>query len=304
MELLKKEKEYKQGVAFAILCAVLWGLLPVYWKSLDPINPLVILFYRILLAGGLAFVLALVLHKWKGIIEPLKEKGILRAFFLTGILISTNWGIYIWAVNNDYIIQTCIGYYIEPLFVCLFGVFIFKEKLNKYKLTAILLACLGVLVMLIYYREIPIIALTLAISFASYAAIKKKYKLNAVLALFYETMLLMPIALVIILYLEFTGRGVIATAEPYQWGLLTLAGLVTGIPLMLFAMATNRISMITLGLVEYISPSLTLLLGIFVYREPFDFIQLVTFGIIWIGLAIFTVGEMKDNKEPKEQIDE
>lgn len=300
MEQLKNKKEYEQGVAAAILCAVLWGVLPVYWKSLHPINPIAILFYRMVLACGLAFVLALVLYKWKGIIEPLKKKGTLRNFFLAGVLISTNWGIYIWAVSNNHIIQTCIGYYIEPLFVCIFGILFFKEKLNKYKLTAIILAALGVLVMLIYYGQFPVIALSLAVTFATYAAVKKKFNLNAVLALLYETMLLVPIAIPVILYLEFTGRGVYATAEPYQWGLLALAGLLTGTPLMLFAMATNRINMVTLGIIEYISPSLTLILGIFVYNEPFEMIQLITFAIIWIGLLIFTIGEFKENNELKD----
>jgi chloramphenicol-sensitive protein RarD len=293
------KKEYTQGIACAILCAVLWGLLPVYWKTLDDVNPLLIMLYRIVLAFLFALVLALKVYKWEGIKKPLKEKGILKTFFLTGVLISTNWGIYIWAVSTDHIIQTCIGYYIEPLIVCIFGILLFHEKLNLYKLTALLLAGLGVLVMLIYYGEIPIIALSLAISFASYAAIKKKYKLDAVLALLYETMLLVPVALVIILYIELSGKGAFSTAEPYQLTLLALAGIVTGTPLMLFAMAANRINLVTLGITEYVSPSLTLLLGIFVYREPFDTIQLITFSIIWAGLIIFTVGEWKEGTENK-----
>lgn len=296
MDQINHQKEYEQGIAFAILCAVLWGFLPIYWKALVPINPVLILLYRIVLAFGFALILALYFYKWEGIIKPLKEKGIARTFFLAGILISFNWGTYIWAVSTNHVIQTCIGYYIEPLFVCIFGIFLFKEKLNKYKLTAFLLACVGVAVILIYYHEVPIIALSLAISFASYAAIKRKYRLDAVLALLYETMFLVPFALAAILYFELTGRGAAANAEPIQWGLLALAGILTGTPLLLFAMAANRISMITLGITEYISPSITLLLGIFVFREPFDKIQLVTFGFIWIGLVIFTIGEIKESR--------
>lgn len=296
MDQINNKKEYEQGIAFAILCAVLWGFLPIYWKAMVPINPVLILLYRIVLAFGFALILALYFYKWEGIIKPLKEKGIARTFFLAGILISFNWGTYIWAVSTNHVIQTCIGYYIEPLFVCIFGLLLFKEKLNKYKLTAFLLACGGVAVILIYYHEVPIIALSLAISFASYAAIKRKYRLDAVLALLYETMFLVPFALAAILYFELTGRGAAANAEPFQWGLLALAGILTGTPLLLFAMAANRISMITLGITEYISPSITLLLGIFVFREPFDKIQLVTFGVIWIGLVIFTVGEIKESR--------
>lgn len=296
MNQINNKKEYEQGIACAILCAVLWGFLPIYWKALEPIDPLLILMYRIVLAGIFAFLLALYFYKWEGIVKPLKGKGTLKTFFFAGMLISFNWGTYIWAINNDFVIQTSIGYYIEPLFVCIFGILLFKEKLNKYKLTAFLMACAGVAVILVYYREIPVIALTLAVSFASYSAIKKKYRLDAVLALLYETMLLVPIAFAVILYYELTGRGAAAAAEPYQWGLLMLAGILTGTPLMLFAMAANRISLITLGITEYISPSITLLLGIFLFREPFEKIQMITFGIIWLGLVIFTLGEIKESR--------
>ncbi len=288
------KKEYEQGVACAILCAVLWGFLPIYWKTLEPMDPLLILFYRIVLAGVFALILALYFYKWEGIVKPLKEKGIIRTFFFAGILISFNWGTYIWAISNGQVIQTCIGYYIEPLIVCIFGIIFFKERMNRYKLTAFLLACVGVAVILIYYRQIPIIALSLAVSFATYAAIKKKVKLDAVLALLYETMLLVPVAVIAIIYL--TGKGGASNTEPFQWGLLALAGIMTGTPLMLFAMAANRVSLITMGITEYISPSITLLLGIFYFREPFDKIQLITFGIIWVGLVIFTIGEIKENR--------
>ncbi len=253
-----------------------------------------ILFYRIVLAGVFALILALYFYKWEGIVKPLKEKGIIRTFFFAGILISFNWGTYIWAISNGQVIQTCIGYYIEPLIVCIFGIIFFKERMNRYKLTAFLLACVGVAVILIYYRQIPIIALSLAVSFATYAAIKKKVKLDAVLALLYETMLLVPVAVIAIIYL--TGKGGASNTEPFQWGLLALAGIMTGTPLMLFAMAANRVSLITMGITEYISPSITLLLGIFYFREPFDKIQLITFGIIWVGLVIFTIGEIKENR--------
>ncbi len=289
--------EKQQGVAFAILCAVLWGFLPIYWKSLQPINPILILFYRIVLAFVFAFILALFIYKWKGIITPLKQKGLIRTYSLTGILISGNWGIYIWAVSNDHVIQTSIGYYIEPLIVCIFGVLFFKEKLNKFKLTAFLCAGSGVAVILVYYGKIPGIAIALALTFATYAAIKKKYRLDAVLALLYETMFLVPFAFAIILCFELTGQGAFSNAEPYQWGLLALAGILTGTPLLLFAMAANRISMITLGVTEYISPSITLVIGIFMFREPFDKIQLVTFGLIWAGLAIFTAGELRESRK-------
>ena|GEM_PF-21544 len=291
------KKEYQQGVAFAILCALLWGVLPIYWKSLDPIDSLLILFYRVVLSFLTALIMALAIYKWEGIVKPLKEKGVMRTFFIAGILICINWGTYIWAVNHGHIIQTSIGYYIEPLIVCVFGILFFKERLNLYKTAAFLLACAGVAVMLVYYHRIPTIALVLAFSFASYAAIKKKLKMNAVLAQIYETMFIAPAALVVICYFEFTGKGAAAAGTPHQWVLLALAGIVTCTPLMLFAMAANRISLVTLGISEYISPSITLLIGIFLYKEPFDKVQFMTFVMIWAALAIFTAGEIKENRQ-------
>lgn len=283
-------------MACAILCALLWGVLPIYWKSIQSIDSLLIMFYRLVLACILVFVVGLIKYKWKGIIEPLKEKGAIPAFFMAGLIISTNWGLYIWMVNAGHIIQTSIGYYIEPLVVCAFGVLFFKEKPEKYKVLAIAFACIGVCVMLISYSQIPILALALAITFATYAAIKKKLKAPALLALFYETVFLAPFAIAIILYMELSGKGAFTTAEPPQIALLFLSGLFTAIPLSLFAMAANRISLVALGITEYISPSMALVLGIFVYKEGFDLYQFIGFSIIWIGLIIFTVGGIREHK--------
>lgn len=302
MNQINTKKEYRLGIAAAILCAVLWGLLPIYWKALSSIDSSLIILYRIVLVFIFASVLCLKTVGWQAMKAPLKEKGLARNLFLAGVLISCNWSIYIWAVAHNFIIQASIGYYIEPLLVCIFGVIFFHEKLDKYKLTALIIAGLGVLFMLVFYRQLPVIALTLAITFATYAAIKRKYRLNALLALFYETIFITPPALIAILYIEFSGKGAFASAEPYQLGLLMLAGVFTGTPLMLFAMAANRISLVTLGITEYIAPSISLVLGIFLYREPFDIIQLITFVIIWIGLVIFTIGEWKEvNREPQEE---
>jgi chloramphenicol-sensitive protein RarD len=291
-------------MACAILCALVWGVLPIYWKSLDPIDSLLIIFYRIVLTCVMVFIASMVVYKWRGIVEPLKKKGAVFVFISAGCVISVNWGLYIWMVNAGYIIQTSIGYYIEPLMVCVFGVLFFREKPEKYKIAAILLALMGVCVMLLSYGQIPVLALVLAISFASYAAIKKKLQAPALLSLFYETVFLTPIAVGIILYTELNGRGAFSVAEPYQIALLFLSGLFTAIPLSLFAMAANRISLVALGITEYIAPSIGLLLGIFLYKEPFDIYQFIGFTIIWGGLAIFTAGGIRSYKATEMQIAE
>ncbi len=296
MEEKIERKQYSIGMSCALGCAGLWGVLPIYWHSLRPIDSMLIIFYRIFLVGVTTFLAAWKLYGREKLFAPMKNKRLLTTFIMAGILITANWSIYIWAVNADYVIQTCIGYYIEPLMVCIFGVILFKETLNKYKIAALGLALLGVMVILIHFRELPLIALSLALTFATYAAIKKKYQMEALITLFYETAFLAPFALIFILYYEMNGRGAFSMAQPYQIGLLALVGILTASPLALFAMAANRISMVSLGITEYISPSISLVIGIFMFKEPFDSIQFLAFVIIWIGLAYFTYGEIKESK--------
>ena len=282
------------GLFCALGCALLWGVLPIYWQALRPIDSMVIIFYRIFLVGVTTFVAAYKIYGKEKLFAPLKQKGLIVNFIIAGILISANWSIYIWAVNADQVIQTCIGYYIEPLMVCIFGVVLFKEKLNKYKIIALTFATAGVLVVLIHFKQLPVIALSLALTFATYAAFKKKYNMEALITLFYETVFLAPFALAAIIYVEVNGMGALAVAQPHQLFLLLFVGLLTATPLALFAMAANRVSLVTLGITEYISPSISLLIGIFLFKEPFDLVQFVAFVIIWIGLVYFTFGEIKE----------
>jgi chloramphenicol-sensitive protein RarD len=297
---VEEKKQYHYGLFYAIVCSVLWGFLPIYWQALRPIPSEAIIFYRILLVGIVCFFLSLKLFGWEGIKEPLRTKGVKAKFFIAGVLITANWSIYIWAVNANLVIQTCIGYYVEPLMVCMFGVVLFKEKLTKFKVIALALACVGVIIVLIHFKEIPLVALSIAITFATYAAIKKSVELPSILALFYETMFLMPLALVVIIYFEVTGTGVIGHAAPHQFVLLMMAGFLTALPLVLFGAAASRIPLVTLGIIEYIAPSITLIIGIFLFKEPFDQIQFIAFVVIWIGLIVFTFGEFRANWHAKE----
>ncbi len=294
-----KSKDYKIGMLCAIFSAVTWGFLPIYWQSLRPIDSVAIIFYRIIFVALFTFILSLKLYGMEGIKAPLRIKGNKLKFFLAGLLITSNWSIYIAAVNANFVIQTCIGYYIEPIIISVFGVLIFKEKLGTYKRVALAFAGAGVFVMLAYYREIPMIALSLASTFALYTAIKKSYKLEAVLSLFYETMFLVPVAIGMVVYYEMHGLGAIGVASSFQIFLLLLIGFFTAVPLILFTMGANRITMVNLGIIEYISPSITLLLGIFLFKEAFDSVQFFSFVIIWVGLAFFTYGEYKEQNKIK-----
>lgn len=287
------KSEYELGLAACLGSAVLWGFLPIYWQALRPIDSYVIILYRILLVAVVCFVVDLKIYGIRKIIEPMKQKGVLLRYLAVGFLITFNWSLYIWAVNADFVIQTCIGYYIEPLVVCIFGIVFFSEKISRYKMIALIFACAGIVILLLHFGELPLIAIGLSTTFAAYAAIKKSFRIEAMLSLFYETIFLAPPALIAIIYLEINNKGALGAGESYQYGLLLLCGIMTATPLGLFAASANRLPLITLGLIEYVSPTITLILGIFLFREPFDIVQLMAFVVIWIGLLFFTYGEIK-----------
>ncbi len=280
-----------------LLCMLLWGVLPIYWKSLVPISSWVIIVYRILLVFVMAVLFALRNHTWQEIWAPLKEdRKTVKTLAIAGFIITANWSTYIWAVNAGYILQASLGYYIEPLAVCLFGIVLFHEQVTKYKLTAMLFAVAAVVIIILHFGQVPGVALGLVVTFSVYSAIKRSITIDPELSMIYETMWLAPFALVVAIYLEVTGKGALAAGEPYQYGLLMLCGLFTVVPLILFASAAQKTSMFVLGLAEYISPTLQLLIGVFVYHETLDLVQLGAFGIIWIGLVFFTYGELKGYK--------
>ena len=296
------KKDYIKGMQAAVFCSVLWGVLPLYWQALRPIGSGVIIFYRIFLVGLVCFAASAGIYGIKEVLKPWHDKRLVLRNIAAGLLITFNWSLYIWAVNADFVIQTCIGYYIEPLMVCVFGIVFFKEKLEKHKLAAIIFAGAGLTVILIHFMQIPFIALGLALSFATYAAIKKTSELPPLISLFYETVFLMPIALAVIIYLEVTGRGALDTGETYQYVLLLFCGVLTAVPLGLFGVSAQKVPLTTLGITQYLSPSIALVIGIFIMDEPFDMIQLISFIIIWIGLVFFTMGEIKKEKSAPEAV--
>jgi chloramphenicol-sensitive protein RarD len=293
LKTMKHSKDYKNGIITLLGCNTLWGVLPVYWQALRPIDSWVIIFYRIFLVGLVAGAASLKVYGWSEIKKHLMIKKNLLLFPVTGLLITCNWSIYIWAVNADYVIQTCVGYYIEPLVVCLFGLVLFRERLTRYKMGAMLMALVGIVIILFHFGELPNIALGLAFSFAIYAALKKNFNLPAIMSVFLETFFLMWPALGVVIYLESTGQGALAVGEPNKYALMLLSGVLTATPLSLFANGAKKVPLVVTGLMEYIGPSITLIIGIFFMKEPFDVVQLIAFIFIWIGLIYFTIGEFK-----------
>lgn len=293
----KNNSEYKSGVLCVVACQVIWGFLPLFWDSLNPIDSWIIILYRVFTMFIYTIIAARFKYSFNEIFGPLKERRIRIKYFLSGAVLTANWSIYIWAVTSGRVIQSAIGYYIEPLVICLFGIVIFKEKLTKYNLTAMCFALVAVAVILVHFGQVPLVALGLAFTWATYSAIKKKADVPPMIALVYETMIFAVIALIAIIFVESKGIGGLSYNLPGKYAMLFITGLVTLIPIGLFGVAAPRVSMLLIGLMQYISPTITLLCGIFIMGEAIDKVQIMAFCIIWIGLAFFTIGEVKNNKE-------
>lgn len=291
----KVGNEYRNGVICVLACQTMWGFLPLFWDAINPISSWVIILYRIFTMFIYTLIAARSSYSFREIFEPFRERKIRVKYFLSGLVLTANWSIYIWAVTSGRVIQSSIGYYIEPLVICLFGIVLFKEKVTKYNLTAMMLALVAVAVILLHFGQVPAVALGLALTWATYSAIKKSSEIPAMIALVYETMIFAALALVAIVFVEMKGIGGLSYHLPGKYAMLFLTGLVTLIPIGLFGVAAPKVSLLLVGLVQYISPTITLLCGVFIMGEKIDSVEIIAFIIIWIGLVFFTIGEVKDH---------
>ncbi len=293
----KEYSDYKIGVLCVVGCQIFWGICPLYWQALDPIPSWIIILYRIVTMFVFSYIAARFRFSREEIWGPLRDRAVRRKYFTAGLILTVNWSIYIWAMTSERVIQASIGYYIEPLVICAVGVVVFDEKLTRFNLTAIILAAVAILIILIHYKQIPGVALGLAGTWACYSAIKKTSELPVLLTLVYETVVYAVISLFAIIFIECTGIGALRLGVPGKYALMYLSGLITLIPVGLFSVSAKKVSLLVIGLAQYISPTMTLLLGIFVFKEPTDKVQLLAFLIIWVGLVIFTYGEFVTNRQ-------
>ncbi len=278
-----------RGIWYAIGAYVAWGLLPVYWKWLQHVPALELITHRVLWSFvTLSIVLAFL--RWRKAFRPVTlTPQIWRVYFLAALLIGINWLIYVWAVNAGFIIETSLGYFINPLFSVLMGVILFRERLRPWQWVPIGLAALGVVYLTLAYGALPWIALTLTFSFGSYGLVKKTAPLNSLSGLTLETGILFLPALGYLLFSEANGQAAFLHTGILADLLLVGAGLITSVPLLLFASATRRIPLSLVGILQYIAPTLQFLLGVFVYHEPFTLTQLGGYVIVWIALGLFAV---------------
>lgn len=292
-------ENYKQGIFFGLAAYVLWGILPVYWKALELVSPFEILSSRFMWSCVFVFLLIIFQKKW-----PLFAKEVKQVFSnvktgaamaAAGITISFNWGTFIWAVNNGHIVETSMGYYINPLVSILFAVVFLRERLDKMQLAAITCAFIGVASMVYSFGKIPWVSLTLAFTFALYGLLKKILPVSALTSIMLETLLITPLALVYEYSLWQQGVSFYASGNLQVIMMLTGAGVVTAIPLLFFTAGARLLPLKIIGFLQYISPTLTLLIGVFVYNEVFTASHLLAFGWIWAALLLFIVSQLRSN---------
>ena len=290
-----KDNDQIIGVVSALGAYFLWGILPVYWKMIHDVPATEVLAHRIL--WSLVFML-LILIVTKGmrlfiqecgriIVNPKQGFGIIMA----AILISINWCTYIWAVSENRIVEASLGYYINPLVSVLLGMGILKEKLSLWQKFSFFLAGIGVMIMAINFGGIPWVSLVLAISFALYGLCKKMVNVGAITGITVETAISSPIALLYVGYLQVQGVSAFSVHFTSVSLLLMGAGIVTAVPLILFAKGANRLPLSLLGFIQYISPTISLLIGIFMYHEPFTTGHFVAFSFIWSALILFSLSK-------------
>lgn len=292
-------ENYKQGIFFGLAAYVLWGILPVYWKALELVSPFEILSSRFIWSCVFVFLLIIFQKKWSLFTKEVKQvfsnvkTG--AAMVAAGITISFNWGTFIWAVNNGHIVETSMGYYINPLVSILFAVVFLRERLDKMQLAAITCAFIGVASMVYSFGKIPWVSLTLAFTFALYGLLKKILPVSALTSIMLETLLITPLALVYEYSLWQQGVSFYASGNLQVIMMLTGAGVVTAIPLLLFTAGARLLPLKIIGFLQYISPTLTLLIGVFVYNEAFTVSHLLAFGWIWAALLLFIVSQLRSN---------
>jgi chloramphenicol-sensitive protein RarD len=288
--------ERRAGSLFAIAAFGFWGLTPVYYKLLPHVPPVEVLAHRVVWSVVFGALFVTLTRAWPAVRSALASPPTLRALALTAGLVSTNWLIYIYAIANDQVMATSLGYYINPLVNVLLGMLFLGERLGRGRTVAVALAAAGTTSLAFELGGLPWISLALAFSFGFYGLIRKRLGLPAMAALFVETMLVAPLALLALGWFGMQGQSSFGSDVRTTW-LLVLAGPVTLLPLLWFAEAARRLPLITVGFFQYLAPTLTFLLATLVYGEAFTAAWAVTFVLIWSGLAVFTIDSLRTREQ-------
>ena len=292
MSILQKNSAKRRetiGLIAGVSCFTIWGLIPIYWKLIGSVPASEILAHRFVWTS---IFLSLVLtwqKRWGEVVANVRSGRSLLYCLTGGLAISSNWFLFIWAVIAGRVVETSLGYFMTPLMNVLFGALFLRERLTRWQFVSVLLAGLGVLNLTFGYGRFPWIAVLLCVSFGLYGLLRKQSGTAAIPGLFIETILLLPFAIVFLIYLQQSNALVFGRAGWWLSIVLVSTGIITAVPLLWFGYATQHLRLITVGFLQYLSPIGSFFLGVFLYHEPFTRGHLVTFALIWIALAIFSI---------------
>jgi chloramphenicol-sensitive protein RarD len=276
-----------KGIVHAFAAYFIWGLVPIYWKLLKHIPATQLIGHRIVWSFILLAAIIFIGRKWFELRPAISDRKVVLIYSVAAVLCGFNWFIYVWAVTSGHIVESSLGYFINPLLSVFLGVVFFRERLRLFQWISIGLAAGGVGYLTVVYGRLPWIALGLAFTFGFYGLVKKKAPLNSLNGLTLETGILFLPGLIFLVYQDWIGRGAFLHGGAGSDLLMVGAGLITTIPLLFFASAAQRIPLTTIGLMHYVTPTLQFLLGVLIYKEAFNATQAFGFGIVWIGLIVF-----------------
>ncbi|WP_394188400.1 EamA family transporter RarD [Paenisporosarcina quisquiliarum] len=297
--------ESQKGIIWAAGAYIVWGVLPIYWKTLQHVPSAEILTSRVLWACLFTLIIVILMGNLSTLRNDLialwRNKKAFWSLFSASFLITANWFLYIWAVNSSHMVETSLGYYINPLVSVLLGIFFLKERLTKAQLAAFFIAAIGVLILTVSYGRFPWLAFALALSFGLYGLMKKTIKLDALRGLTIETMFVLPFAIIFYVYLFMTGKAVLFHDTIQTDFLLLLTGAATAIPLLLFTKGAQNIPLYMIGFLQYIAPTCMLILGVIIYGESFALIDMISFSFIWFALILFTVSKVLEARTRRQK---
>jgi chloramphenicol-sensitive protein RarD len=279
----------KNGTLFAFLAYVLWGFLPLYWHALKQVPAAEILAHRIVWSLAFILIVLAITRRWAWLQDVFRKPTRYVRYVITAVILAINYGVYLWANNSGHLVEASLGYFINPLINVLLGMIFLRERLRPWQAAAVLIALAGVIYLTVDYGRLPWIALTLALSFGTYGLLRKTAGLGSIEGLTLEMAVLFIPSLAYLLILAGQGTGAFANSDPQTTLLLLGAGAATAVPMIMFTFGARRVTMTTLGILQYVAPTIQFLIGVYIFGEPFDQSRLIGFIIIWIALAIYWI---------------
>ena len=289
-------REGRKGFLLGVAAYGMWGAFPLYWPLLEPAGAIELLAHRVTWSAIAMVILVAVMRRGRELRAIVGNPRVRRLLAMAAVVISVNWGVFIWGVNNGHVIETSLGYFINPLVTVLFGVLILGERLRPLQWVALGIAAVAVLGLAVVAGRPPWVALALAFSFGSYGLLKKQANVGAVEGLTVETLVIGPVALAYLLWLGAVGESQAFVDLPWHFVLLASSGIVTALPLICFGGAATRVPLTTLGLLQYLAPTLQFLLGVVVLGEPMSVGRWLGFAVIWAALALFTADSLRQRQ--------